>query len=79
MSVANLNGVSDMSIIYNNTLMKEVSEGLFYVGCSLFNFMCAKIRIENKTLITLIIYLSITLGLVHIKYTGYTIIQMTFV
>ena len=54
MSVANFKGVSDMSIIYNNTLMTEGSEGLYYVGCSLFNFMCAKMRIQNKTLITLI-------------------------
>ena len=55
MSVSNFKGVSDMSIIYNNTLVKEGSEGLFYVGCSVFNFMCAKMRIQNKTLIKLII------------------------
>ena len=54
MSVANFKGVLDMSIIYNNTLMMEGSEGLFYVECSLLNFMCAKIRIQNKTLINLI-------------------------
>ena len=42
MSVANFKGVSDMSIIHNNTLMTERSDGLFYVGCSLFNFMCKK-------------------------------------
>ena len=54
MSVANFKGVSDMSIIYNSLIM-EGSEGLFYVGCSLFNFICGKMRIQNKTLITLII------------------------
>ena len=45
MSAANCKGVSDMSIIYKKTLMTEWSEGLFYVGCSLLNFMCAKMRI----------------------------------
>ena len=55
MAVANFKGVSDISIIHNNTLMTEGSEGLFNVGCSLINFMCAKMRIQNKTLITLLI------------------------
>ena len=53
MPVAYFKGVSDMSVIHNNTLMTEGSEGLFYVGCSLSNFMCAKMRIQNKTLIKL--------------------------
>ena len=56
-SVANYycKGVLDKSIIHNNTLMTEGSEGLFYDGGSQFNFMCTKMRIQNKTLITLII------------------------
>ena len=55
MSVANFKGLSDLSIIYNNILMRDLSGELFYVGSSLFNFMWAKMRFQNKTLLTLII------------------------
>ena len=47
MSVANFKGVSDMSIIYNNTLMTEGSEGLFYLGCSLFNMRTQTVYKDN--------------------------------
>ena len=53
-SVANVQGVSDMSIFYNNTFMTERSEGLFLASDNCL-ILCEQIRIQNKILIKLII------------------------
>ena len=68
--VSYFQGISDVSIIYNNTLITERSEGLVFFQWPLFNFVWAKLRMQNKTLKINCRCLLITLRLVHIKYTG---------
>ena len=56
-----------MSIISNNTLITERSEGLFW-RAFIVQFCVSKIEDQNKTLKINYSWLLITLGLVHIKY-----------
>ena len=56
MSAANLQGVSDMSIFYNNTFDDRKVQKVYLVGRSLFKFCVSKnSRIQDKPIKLIIV------------------------